>query len=446
MDRPHSLQLALVIHLSLIVAAAALPAAAAAASGDFFWVRVLDPAVASNRVNDCARGPDGSVYLCGAQGPSDVCDIWVAKYTPDGSPAWSQTWQGPDGFNDVAHGIAVDGDGNAYVCGSTARLTGASDAVVVKYDAGGVLRWASVYNPFGRPGGADAIGLDSDGRVYVVGWADTSASSVDAYTARFRRSNGSRVWTSWYSTPENDGTWALAVTDSGTTYAAGSTGDTPQTTQALLVKTTAAGHRAWARRWDGPEGREDDWEAVALGRSGNVYVAGDSDYHDDSDMAVAKYSKKGKRLWSRTWTSGGTGRDFSEGLAADRQGNAWVAGSSEMAGGSTIGALFKWSPSGERLFADTVGSSTMPARFATITVDAGGNAYAGGRIDVGGASGSDIMVAKYTAAGTRSWLTRFGYAAEDDRTLKVVRGDATSVYAIGRLDAGRFSALAKIER
>ena len=242
------------------------------------------------------------------------------------------------------------------------------------------------------------------------------------------------MWTSWYSTQGDASVWALAITGSGATYAAGSSVTATGNINGLLIKTTVDGRRAWAKRWDGPEGLQDDWESVALGRSGNVYVAGDCDYLRRLGHGAGEVSKNGERLWVRTWTSAGSGRDYVEGVAADRQGNAWVAAYSEIAGGLSMATVSRWSPKGVRQFSDTVGLPTVPARFTTIAVDAGGNAYVGGSIDIGRVSGADMMVVKYTAAGTRSWLTRLEYDSEVDSARKVVLGDSTSVYVLGQLD------------
>ena len=448
MNRARSPRLALFVLCAFFIAVAAataLPAAAPANPGDFLWTLPLDPTLDVDTLSDCARGPDGGVYVCGTQGSPAAADIWVAKYSPAGIEEWTRVWPGFDGLNDYAYGIAVDRDGNAFICGSTGRLPDSRDSVLLKFDAGGVMQYASIIDPMGLRDGADAIALVSAGNVYVTGWSETLATASDAYTARFSPTDGSLVWTSWYSGPADDFTWGLAVTAAGTSYAAGETGTADGSTDALLVKTTAGGLQAWAQRWNGPAGRNDDWESVVIGRSERVYVAGDSDYFGACDASIARYSKAGTLLWSRAWTTSGSGKDFTEDLAVDRRGDAWVATFSELASGFTRGALIKWSKTGVRRFARTIGSAAAPARLNAVTIDAGGSVYVGGSIDNTGAGGWNLLAAKYTPGGTRTWLSWLDVGG-DDAIRELILGGSTSLYACGRLDGGNRAVLARIER
>ena len=49
----------------------------------------------------------------------------------------------------------------------------------------------------------------------------TSGSGNDVYTAKFRSADGTRVWTSWYSGPQYDDAWGIAVTGGGVRYTIG---------------------------------------------------------------------------------------------------------------------------------------------------------------------------------------------------------------------------------
>lgn len=452
MKRSRLSRLALIVLTAGLIAlggAAALPAAAAAVPGSFLWALPLNPTLFNDSFHEMARGPDGGVYVCGTQGAPDAADIWVAKYTPAGLEEWTAVWPGPDGLSDYGRGIAVDGDGNAYVCGSTGRFPSSSDSVVLKYDASGALQWASVSDGGeGLRDGAEAIGLDSAGRAYVCGWSETGSAAVDAYTARYSSTDGTQEWETRYTGPLGDTVWSLAVRGDGTSYAAGET-EISGSTNALLVKTTAGGVQTWAKTWNGPKDRTDDWEAVALGLAGSIYVAGDTDYFDAADMTVAKYSKNGELLWARVWTTSGAGKDWAEGLAVDRDGNAWVAGFSDLASGFTRAALVKWSATGVRRFVRTIGSAAAPARFYAVVADAGRNAYVGGSIDNGATGGSDLLVAKYTSGGAFSWSSWFDYNGGNDSANELILGDPTTLYAAGMFDingADTLAALARLER
>jgi len=150
---------------------------------------VLDPAVIvscgyiGGSGNDAAHGiavdPSGNVYIAGETSSSDIAypattgpgygggasDAFVAKLDPEGTALLYCAYIGGDGA-DMAEGIDVDSDGNAYVAGSTDSpetsfpaavgpdLTyngGEADAFVAKVDPSGTaLVWC------GYVGGAES--------------------------------------------------------------------------------------------------------------------------------------------------------------------------------------------------------------------------------------------------------------------------------------------------
>jgi len=327
--------------------------------------------------------------------------------------------------------MAVDAAGNVFVCGATERSLNATDSLLLKYDASGVLQWAKTYDPEGLSDGASAIGLDAAGNIYVAGWSEKTGATRDVYTAKFRSADGERLWTSWYDSAAYDHAWGIAVTGAGVSYMIGESYAANGLPDALLVKTTATGHLAWAKRWNGPANRCDDWEAVALSRSGSVCVAGSTDYLGASDIVAARYSSTGKRLWLRTWGSEGGQRDYAKDLAVDGDGNAWVAGSTELGDGAMKTALVRWNAAGAGRFVRVIGSVTTTADLSAVTVDAQGNAFVAGTLfTVGG--GWDLLAAKYTASGKRSWRSTWGYGAGSDDLLgNVVLGGPGALYGCG---------------
>ena len=447
-------RLALIVVLALVIAAGAAgagaaPASAGAGPGAFVWTAPLDPTSSGDALYLCAQGPSATVYACGTQGWPAAIDIWLVKYTAAGVKSWSQVWAGPEGLADNAEGMAVDGAGNVFVCGSTKRSLNATDSLLLKYDASGTLQWAKTYDPEGLSDGATAIGLDSAGNVYLAGWSEKPGAKRDVYAAKFRSSDGERLWTSWYDSPAYDHAWRIAVTGAGVSYIIGESYASNGLPDALLVKTTATGHVAWAKRWNGPRDRCDAWEAVALSRSGSVCVAGGTDYLGSSDIVAARYSSSGKRLWLRTWGSNGGYGDFARDLAVDGDGNAWVAGYTELGDGAMTTALVRWNALGQRRLVRVIGSVTTAADLHAVTVDAQGNAYVAGTMFVTG-GGWDLLAAKYSASGRRSWLSTWGSAGvSDDGLDDLVLGGPGALYGCGTVgtdSADSRGVLVKIRR
>ena len=109
------------------------------------------------------------------------------------APASAGAGPGADGLADNAEGMAVDGAGNVFVCGSTKVSLNATDSLLLKYDASGTLQWAKTYDPEGLSDGATAIGLDAAGDVYLAGWSERPGAKRDVYTAKFRAADGERL-------------------------------------------------------------------------------------------------------------------------------------------------------------------------------------------------------------------------------------------------------------
>ena len=120
----------------------------------------------------------GAFQIANAGGP----DAFVAKINPAGSGLVYSTYLGGSGNEGWAPGLAVDGDGNAYVTGSTDSTdfpttpgafqianAGGRDAFVAKLNPAGS---ALVYSSYLGGGGADisrGFAMDVLGNVYVAG-------------------------------------------------------------------------------------------------------------------------------------------------------------------------------------------------------------------------------------------------------------------------------------
>ena len=132
------------------------------------WKKALNPTTTGDALYLCARGQGDAVYAGGAQGSPGAIDIWLVKRAATGAAGWSRSWTGPDGRTDEARDMVVDNAGNVFMCGTTQRTAGDTDSVVIKYDAAGTLKWATIYDPEGLADAAGAIGLDAAGDVYVA--------------------------------------------------------------------------------------------------------------------------------------------------------------------------------------------------------------------------------------------------------------------------------------
>jgi len=430
-SRPARAMLVVALTIIAVTAVCAVFGAgvAGAAPGSFVWQKTPDPTAEADGVWHCAKGPDASVYACGTSGWPDATRIWLVKYTSAGKKAWSRSWAGPAGQAGDVFDITVDSTGSVYVAGRTRPAAGSWDSALLKYDAGGHLKWADTWAASAEDDEMQAIALDASGNVYVTGGAYRSGD-WDIYTARYRSTDGVQQWATWYDGSGYDVGFDIAVDPSGVSYVAGNTDNPAQPDEALLVKTTAAGAFAWAKTWGTGAVSHDEWWNVVIARSGAVLLAGETT-DSDSDLVAAAYTTAGARTWVHTLNSGGTYDDYPEDSAVARDGSLWMVGYTQRAGGSPRGELLKWSAAGTVRFGHIIGTAARPVEVNALTLDGGGNAYVVGQVKAAG-GGTDALAMKYGPGGALRWRSSKAFAGKTQDTLDdVVLGAAGCLYGCG---------------
>lgn len=303
--------------------------------------------------NAIALGPDGSIYIAGLTQSSQFPltptlrhvqavehgeDAFVAKFSPDGQELLYLFWiNATDGNRpDEAHDVVVDETGAAYVTGRTRSVDfcaflgdpggfdtsyngngGDHDAFLFKIDPTGTAVVFCTYI-----GGTDeetgqAVALDTEGRVYVVGgtWSadfpltsETYSSTVqmrDTFLVRLSADGQTLEYGTLIGGAGQDEARGVAVDDHGRVYVTGWTfsADFPVTPNALqperpggaegflyVVEPAGAG-LMYASYVGGSD--EDRGTAVVVGQDGQIYLGGytlSPDFPTTSGAAQASYS------------------------------------------------------------------------------------------------------------------------------------------------------------
>jgi hypothetical protein len=226
------------------------------------------------------------------------------------------TYVGGSG-SDWAWGIAVDGEGQAYVAGGT--------------DSADFPVTAGAFQPF-QP-------------------VASSGNSWDAFIAKLSADGSSLVYATYLGGNSYDGAWGgIAVDGHGQAYVAGVTGSDnfPVTAgafqpmfggrynDAFVAKLSADGSSlVYATYLGGND--HDQANGIAVDELGQAYVAGDTYSPDfpvtagafqtvDRGGFVAKFSADGSSLIYSTYYLGGNGGDGANGIAVDGSGQAYVTG------------------------------------------------------------------------------------------------------------------------
>jgi hypothetical protein len=374
----------------------------------------------------------------------------LAKYDANKTlyidPLIYSTYLGGSGA-DFGYGIAVDAAGNTYIVGETQsnNFPATSGAFQQDYSGSDGNAFVSKINPAGTAlvystylGGSvsDAgtgITVDASGNAYVVG--TTTSADFPVTEGAFQTSYG--------------GNGDAFVTELNPTGSA-------------LVYSTYLG---------GSEGDE-GW-GIALGSSGNVYVAGSTSSTDfptknpfqpvygggETDAFVTELNSAGSALVYSTYL-GGSETDRGNGIAVDSVGDAYVIGYTNSTNFPTVNPLqpayggdydafvTKLNPAGSELVYSTYfGGSGADYGFG-IAADSSGNAYVVGTTYSGdfpvtpGAfqtlCGSkcgkygDAFVAKINSAGSApAYSTYLGGSGNGDRGSSIAVDSASNAYVTG---------------
>ena len=392
-------------------------------------------------------------------------------------------------FFEKAYGVAIDGAGNAYICGTTLNgFSGGTSALVVKLNSTGT---AVIYsNTFGaREGGeqANGIAVDTGGNSYVTGFTPGSepgwgfptvnpiqpvqpATTNVAFVTKFGPT-GSMIYSTVLGGSGVDSGSAIAVDSMGNMYVAGSTTSTDFPTSnpmqsslrgpsdAFVTALNAQGNAFIFSTYVGGSG-DDRATGIAVDASGNSYVSGTTSSADFptanpiNASASGGFAFKLNPAGSAFQYSTYLGETAANGIAIDSFGSAYVVGAT----GAPSNAFAKKinSTGSAFVYSAYIGGSSDDYGSA-IAVDATGNAYITGRtvspdfpqvasLETFVAGSTDAFLTKLSTTGTIAYSTLL--AGNSDRYLggtaayntgQAVASDASgNVYVAGWTTAWNF--------
>jgi len=280
--------------------------------------------------------------------------------------------------DDYALGIAVDGNGYAYITGSTnstdfpvirahqTTLNGETNVFLSKLDPTGTRLLFSTY--FGGAGNtvANAIALDSAENIYIAGQTDSTAlpeilpfqqangGGLDAFVAKFNDLFMVQ-YASYLGGSGDDIAYGIAVDLAGNAYLTGSTTSVNfpvlgafQATlrgsqDAFIAKVNPAGsakvYSTYLGGSGGGIGQPEQANAIAIDSHGDAFIVGATPSSDfpilnayqpgfngwNSDAFIAELNPSGAGLVFSTYL-GGTDLDVATSVELDASGNIYVAG------------------------------------------------------------------------------------------------------------------------
>ena len=302
------------------------------ANGSYAYTKSFDTINGGADGNSVKTDASGNIYVAGyffgdvvfdGAGGSDNQtagsinnDAFLTKYNPNGSYAYTKTFDSTNGFAQ-GYGVTTDASGDVYIAGyffntivfdgtggSDSRTTGNNSPFLTKYNPDGSYAYTKVFDTTNANATGSSVATDASGNIYLTG--------------------------SFSGTVVFDG---VGGNDSQTNAG---------TPSAFLTKYNADGSYAYTKFFDTTNGTADG-NGITTDASGNIYLAGvffntvvfdgaggnDSQSDGNSgggDSFLTRYNADGSYAYTKTpdTTSGTAGGN---GIATDRFGDVYVAGS-----------------------------------------------------------------------------------------------------------------------
>ena len=381
-------------------------------------------------------------------------DAFITKLNSAGTDLLYSTYLGGSN-DDYGSGIAVDGNGNAYITGMTesgdfpttpnaydTTYNGYADAFITKIDSTGTnLIYSTCLGGSNSNDWGFEIAIDGSGNAYITGYTyssdfpttpgayDTSYNGGygDAFIAKINSTGTNLIYSTYIGGNDSDWGLGLAIDENGAVYVTG-----------------------WAGSSDFP---------TTLG-------AYDTSHNGDNDVFITKIDSTGTGLIYSTYL-GGNGDDAGYGIAIDGSGNAYITGYTYSSDFPTIPGAYdtshngnsdafitKINPTGTNLIYSTYlggsDSESIYGDYPDIVVDINSNAYITGKTmssDFPITSGAydttyngyaDAFITKLNFEGTDLlYSTYLGGSGGDYGYGIAVDGDGDA-YVAGMTDSGDF--------
>ncbi|MBI4852719.1 MAG: SBBP repeat-containing protein [Acidobacteria bacterium] len=339
-------------------------------------------------------------------------------------------------LTDQASAIAVDEAGNAYIVGSTSSTNfptssplqrsfggGPFDVFVAKFNPKATsLIYATYFGGSSIDQGFD-IAVDSSGSVYITGLTVSSnfpnqnaiqpkkgGGVFDAFITKLNPAGNNLVYSTYLGGNDDDQAFSLAINSSGAVFVTGSTSSRnfpgiqgtslSGASDSFITQINSQGNQIIYSRFLGGSD-EEEGSGIVVDSSNNAYVIGDTFSNNfpvqmpvqtalsgGQDAFLAKLNPNGAILYSTYF--GGSNNDAGIDIAVDKDGNAYLTGTTNSTNllaksalqrnlaGATDSFIAKIDATGANLVYSTYLGGKADDTVSAIGLDPLGNVYVTG--------------------------------------------------------------------
>lgn len=329
---------------TLVVGAVVVPSSSSAAFTTA-WRRD-----AGRELRSVAVDGAGNAYVTGyvVSGARRLDTLYVAKYGPDGTRRWFDTWRPAGGPQSVGNDIAIGPDGRIFVAGTVRGDTddGPTGWFVRAYGPGGEARWHRDQKRWRRQTRRSAaLGIGAGGEVVAIAVTTEGGGGFHDGLIRAFGPDGAARWHDPFEVPgfaTHDRATDVAVDAAGAVFAIGEvdqkriTADRPVVDQEIVVQRLGArtGDVRWIRMFRDRGGRDADLGTAVEIRGEVLAVAARVDggpvtgprAERGHAWAARLGTSAGSIVWEREWGEANRRAAEPEAIAIGPGGTIHVAG------------------------------------------------------------------------------------------------------------------------
>jgi hypothetical protein len=349
---------------------------------------------------------------------SGYMDFVLVKYNTKGEKQWSQLYDGPGHAFDGITAITQDKKGNIIVTGDSKRNGAHSDFATIWYNAEGNQQRISRYEPDSNGlNSPTSIIADKFNNVYVAGYEDYNSSYevCAAYLLLKYDSKGNLIWSKKLQNGEYGYAKSvfLALDDHDNPYLAGVLNGPGKKKSLFVTKYNKSGDTLWLKKSTPANLIYAD--AFGFSKKGHIFLVGHFPVAWFTYVCLDKYDTSGVPLHQDFLYNNDKFIVIAD-MQLDNNGNMYLTGTEQKRGGNrdiivlsyNSDLSLKWTT----VYNSPANKDDEPNGLA---IDKNGNAYITGRSRITSVQ-SDITILKYDSSGTPIWQTRYaGPASLNDR-------------------------------
>lgn len=256
---------------------------------------------------------EGNIIVTGSSND----DYFTIKYDRNFNQLCSAAYD--RGNSDCAYGVAVDDGGNIFVTGTSSSTVSGNDYFTIKYDSDLVVLSSVTYDGGGNDY-ASGIVVDGVGNIIVTGYSNNGTDD-DYFTIKY---NQDLVVLSSvaYVSIGNDSAQAVAVDSMGNIIVTGCSDS-----NYFTIKYDQDLNEVCSTVYNGST--FDFAQGIAVDSNNNIIVTGFS-YNGTTgfDYCTIKYDQNLGQLCSTSYNGSSNNYDYAYGVDVDEQGNIIVSGAS----------------------------------------------------------------------------------------------------------------------